>query len=275
MNSCTTIEKINSIFPELKVIEILNYKVVVKDQYGLCEVFKHELLNGSKPSIITAINKTEYFKNKLKQIQPNLFVIEQYRGSHTPIKIRDTYGICNAVPCKLLRGVIPSIEIAEDKTKYWINRAKEVHGDCYNYSEVNYINSSTKINIICNSCKTKFSQRPTAHLQGRHCLNCKNKDKGGWWYKNKNNLQKITNMYIFELTGNGEKFLKLGVSVNIKNRIAAIKHASKQIYTIKVLKHITNTVEYCYKLEKRFKRKIKHKSYIPKIPFGGMYECFK
>jgi len=34
-------------------------------------------------------------------------------------------------------------------TEEFVKRAKEVHGDKYNYSKVNYINSKTNVCIIC------------------------------------------------------------------------------------------------------------------------------
>lgn len=45
----------------------------------------------------------------------------------------------------------------------FIKRAKEVHGDKYDYSKVEYINTHTKINIICPK-HGEFPQTPTKHL---------------------------------------------------------------------------------------------------------------
>lgn len=36
-----------------------------------------------------------------------------------------------------------------EKTQVFITKAKIVHGDLYNYSLVDYINSKTKVKIIC------------------------------------------------------------------------------------------------------------------------------
>ena len=54
----------------------------------------------------------------------------------------------------------------------FINKAYQVHGDRYNYSKVNYINTVTKIEIIC-STHGSFFQRPRDHLQGNGCPKCK------------------------------------------------------------------------------------------------------
>jgi len=51
-------------------------------------------------------------------------------------------------------------------------RAYNIHGDNYDYSMVNYINSLTKIKIICNKHGI-FSQRPFNHLNGAGCPSCK------------------------------------------------------------------------------------------------------
>ena len=53
----------------------------------------------------------------------------------------------------------------------FIDRAREIHGDKYDYSKVNYINSSTKICIIC-SVHGEFWQTPHMHLHGQGCLRC-------------------------------------------------------------------------------------------------------
>lgn len=39
----------------------------------------------------------------------------------------------------------------QDKTENFINKAKQIHGDKYDYSKVEYVNNHTKVCIICPS----------------------------------------------------------------------------------------------------------------------------
>ena len=57
----------------------------------------------------------------------------------------------------------------------FIQKAKEVHGDKYDYSQVNYTNSQTKITLKCNACEYVFEQIPNSHLQGCGCDKCARK----------------------------------------------------------------------------------------------------
>lgn len=54
----------------------------------------------------------------------------------------------------------------------FLEKAKEIHGDIYGYSEVIYINSTTKVRIYCNKHKFYFEQEPASHLRGRGCPSC-------------------------------------------------------------------------------------------------------
>lgn len=58
-----------------------------------------------------------------------------------------------------------------DKTLYFIERAKEIHGDKFSYEKVIYMNNKAKIKIICKKHGV-FEQRPNNHLQGKGCLKC-------------------------------------------------------------------------------------------------------
>ncbi len=55
----------------------------------------------------------------------------------------------------------------------FVERALKIHGDTYDYSELVYINSSTKVIIICKE-HGQFEQVPTNHLNGRGCRLCAN-----------------------------------------------------------------------------------------------------
>jgi hypothetical protein len=55
----------------------------------------------------------------------------------------------------------------------FIKRAKEVHGNKYNYSKVFYINAKTKVSIICPEHGV-FEQIAGNHLVGNGCPFCKN-----------------------------------------------------------------------------------------------------
>lgn len=56
-------------------------------------------------------------------------------------------------------------------TETFISKAKEKHGDKYDYSNVEYINSSTKIDVIC-PIHGVFKIAPAEHLQGKGCAIC-------------------------------------------------------------------------------------------------------
>jgi len=56
-------------------------------------------------------------------------------------------------------------------TETFINKAKNIHGDKYDYSKTEYINSTTKIIIICN-IHGEFLAYPNTHLQGVCCAKC-------------------------------------------------------------------------------------------------------
>lgn len=56
-------------------------------------------------------------------------------------------------------------------TKEFINKAKKVHEDYYDYSKVNYINIRTKVTIIC-KIHGEFEHLPRYHLSSRGCGKC-------------------------------------------------------------------------------------------------------
>ena len=56
-------------------------------------------------------------------------------------------------------------------TEDFINKAKTVHGDKYDYSKVEYVNTHQEVCIICPE-HGEFMQEPANHLSGRGCPKC-------------------------------------------------------------------------------------------------------
>lgn len=65
---------------------------------------------------------------------------------------------------------------SRSNTGEFIEKARKVHGNKYDYSLVNYINCETTIKIICPIHK-EFPQLPSVHLHGSGCPTC-NESKG-------------------------------------------------------------------------------------------------
>lgn len=59
----------------------------------------------------------------------------------------------------------------KSNTEEFIQKAREIHGDKYDYSKVNYINNKTKVCIICPE-HGEFWQKPNNHLHGNGCKKC-------------------------------------------------------------------------------------------------------
>ena len=57
-------------------------------------------------------------------------------------------------------------------TEDFIKKAREIHGDRYDYSKVKYVNYKTKVEIICPE-HGEFYMTPNNHLQKHGCPTCK------------------------------------------------------------------------------------------------------
>ena len=62
-------------------------------------------------------------------------------------------------------------EIKKTTTPEFIEKAKAVHDEKYDYSNVNYKKNSEKVEIIC-PIHGSFLQSPQAHLRGQGCDKC-------------------------------------------------------------------------------------------------------
>lgn len=69
----------------------------------------------------------------------------------------------------------------------FIKDATNIHGDYYDYSNVHYVNSCTKVKIVC-PIHGEFLQTPSDHLSGCKCPKCSNTYSGQDWFIEKCNI---------------------------------------------------------------------------------------
>jgi len=150
----------------------------------------------------------ESFIDIVKQIHNNKYdySLVNYINGRTKIKIKcPIHGIFEQSPMKHLQGQgcplcgkINTSMCLKKSDKQFIQDAKKVHGNKYDYSLVKYINAYKKIKIICPKHGI-FEQTPHHHLNKHGCPKCKmstleteiftlleeNKINFVWQYRNK------------------------------------------------------------------------------------------
>lgn len=61
----------------------------------------------------------------------------------------------------------------------FIDEARAIHGNKYDYSLAEYMGSNEKITIVCNSCHARFTPTPSSHIHGKTgCRKCSAKALG-------------------------------------------------------------------------------------------------
>ena len=73
-------------------------------------------------------------------------------------------------------GIEKNIKNKRKTNEWFVHKAREVHGDRYDYSKVNYVNNHTKVCIICPE-HGEFWQTPMNHLKGLGCSLCGGSNK--------------------------------------------------------------------------------------------------
>ena len=61
----------------------------------------------------------------------------------------------------------------KNKVEKFLEKAKKKYFDKYGYSAINYVNSTTEIDILCVEHNQTFKQTPSNHLRGWNgCPKC-------------------------------------------------------------------------------------------------------
>jgi hypothetical protein len=103
--------------------------------------------------------RLEYDKNYYKNLSPERKEkLKQYNKSKRKVKEK-------------IKKEIVKKSIKPKYSDIFIEKAKKVHGDKYDYSKCVIINSTTKVTILCH-IHGEFNQRPNDHLNGYGCPKC-------------------------------------------------------------------------------------------------------
>lgn len=160
-------------------------------------------------------------------------------------------------------------------TKDFIERCITLHGDLYDYSDVEYINNSTKVVIKC-SIHGAFEQIPASHFIGYGCPSCANITKG--WTKTAFNNHCIRNnngygiLYVVRCFNDEESFYKIGItSQSISKRYP---DKNKMPYNMEEIYSLELVPETAFDLERQLLRDLAEYRYKPRIHFEGTTECF-
>lgn len=154
----------------------------------------------------------------------------------------------------------------------FIEKSKAVHGDKYDYSKVDYIGAKKEVIIGCDK-HGYFNQVANYHLSGNGCPECGLMCTGFSKTSYIRACPDGSNIYVFEICADDEKFVKVGISKNIKNRIRMITHESK--YTVEIIyEKFVNDTSFLFDLERLTHREFSDFKYVPNLPFSGRTECY-
>ena len=122
------------------------------------------------------ISNNEEFIEKARKIHGDKFdySLVDYKGNKTKVKIIcPTHGVFEQSPNAHLRGTgcLECSGLRKHTTEEFIVLARQVHGDKYDYSLVDYQGNKKRVKIVC-PIHGVFEQKPNQHLSGQGCPHC-------------------------------------------------------------------------------------------------------
>ena len=111
-------------------------------------------------------NKYDYSKVKYVDAKTKVCIICPEHGEFWQIAGNHLFGQ-DCPKC----GKKISSESKKTGKENFVRRSKKIHGNKYDYSKVEYMDSKTKVCIICPE-HGEFLQTPSSHLQGCGCKKC-------------------------------------------------------------------------------------------------------
>mgnify|MGYP003563087095 CR=1 FL=1 len=173
---------------DYSLVEYKNYSTKVKiisPKFGVFEQRADAHLGGFKPKIEEDYNQKStlnQFIKRAREVHGDKYdySLVEYTNNYTKVKIVcPDHGVFEQIPknhtdhsrgCKYC-AIENNADQRRRSTEEFIQQAKEVHGNRYDYSLVDYKNKRSKVKIICQQ-HGAFEQIASNHLIGYGCGSC-------------------------------------------------------------------------------------------------------
>lgn len=180
------LEKANKVHGDkydYSLVEYINFntkiKIINNEDGRIFEQTPNKHIKCIKPRGLSTIN-TENFTIRAKEIHGERYdySLVECKNAYSYVKIIcPEHGEFEQLAINHLKGFgCQKCNLLYITNNDFITKAREMHGDKYNYSLVEYKNTSEKIKIIC-PAHGEFMQYPGHHLNGSGCPIC-NESKG-------------------------------------------------------------------------------------------------
>ena len=128
----------------------------------------------------------EEFITSCKRVWGDKFDLSQvvYTNSNNKIKVicpehgefyPEANNFLHGHGCPQCGLITQGLKLRKD-TKHFVETARKIHGDKYDYSKVNYTKNRNKVEIIC-PIHGSFMQKANDHLCGKGCPQCSGTQK--------------------------------------------------------------------------------------------------
>ena len=133
------------------------------------------------------MNKNNFFVERSKKIHGDKYDYSKVEYKNTDTKVciicpehgefwQTPHNHLHGQGCKKCATFLTHLTQKSTNAKF-VDKAKQIHGNKYDYSKVEYINNKTKVCIICPE-HGEFWQTPNSHLNGCECKKCADERNG-------------------------------------------------------------------------------------------------
>lgn len=244
---------------EIKIVSKykgLSYPILVEDKYGILSIPKARAVLKNRPTIKSALNKTEYFMGMLRVEHPEIAELitpaSEYEAMKKKMLFNTKYGLVSVNPDNLVHGHIPTIRVAVNRKEYFKNQLLFLYDNKYDFEIDSTDRHEGRVTLIC-PIHGKQSVDSDSIFLGTGCPCC-NK----FW-------EKSNTFYLIRLYDEKESFYKLGISyINDKGEVRRFREYKALGYNIDIIQiHTFEDALQCKEFELKLKKIIRPSLYKP------------
>ena len=166
----------NYIYDKVEYVNTYTQVTIMCPEHGEFTQTPNCHLSGSGcPKCAGKFMDRDYFIEKANVVHGNNYIYDKVEYVNTDTKVTiicPEHGEFTQIPHNHLSGKgCPKCAGTFMDRDYFIEKANVVHGNKYIYDKVEYVNTHTKVTIICPE-HGEFAQTPRDHLSGKGCPKC-------------------------------------------------------------------------------------------------------